>query len=82
MKKSELNETIREMKKIDVLSQIEGLSVEEMLENSLFDGTSPAICMNKKCDYTTEMEPDQDQGYCEDCQTNTVKSISILMGVI
>lgn len=42
----------------------------------------PAICMNKDCDATYEYEPDQDRGWCSECNTNSVKSLLILMGVI
>jgi hypothetical protein len=34
------------------------------------------------CDYATEVEPDQDRGWCESCGTNTVKSALILAGLI
>jgi len=42
----------------------------------------PAICMTDGCDYTTEMEPDQDQGFCEACGGNTVTSALVLAGLI
>ena len=32
--------------------------------------------------YTAEMEPDQEQGYCESCSTNTVVSALVLAGLI
>lgn len=54
----------------------------DMLEDFTFDSVMPAICMNEGCDYSTEMEPDQTHGWCENCDTNTVKSAAILMGVI
>jgi len=34
--------------------------------------------MNEGCDYTAEMEPDQDAGYCEECRTNSMQSALIL----
>ena len=43
---------------------------------------APAICINSDCDYTTDMEPDQDRGWCEECETNTVQSCLILAGII
>ena len=46
------------------------------------DSVSPAICLNDGCDYTTEMEPDQDRGWCEACRTNTVASALVLAGII
>ena len=53
-----------------------------LVEDYVYDGLMPAICMNADCDYSTEMEPDQDHGWCECCCTNTVTSAAILMGVI
>lgn len=41
-----------------------------------------AICMNEDCSYITEMEGDQDQGWCDECHTNTVKSALMLKGLI
>lgn len=57
-------------------------SPEDMVEHHVLDGLMPSICMNRDCDYSTEYEPDQDRGWCENCCTNTVKSAAILMGVI
>ena len=52
------------------------------MEAAALDSVSPAICMTEGCDYTCEMEPDQDRGWCEVCGTNTMKSALILAGVI
>ena len=53
------------------------------LEDQMCDpGTPNAICMNDDCDYTELMEDDQDAGWCDECKTNTLKSIQILAGVI
>jgi hypothetical protein len=38
--------------------------------------------MNEGCDFTCEMEPDQDAGYCEECHTNTMKAAPVLAGLI
>lgn len=54
----------------------------EMLEKYEYDSVQPGICTNSDCNYTTDVEPDQERGFCEDCGTKTVKSISILMGII
>jgi len=68
---------------LEVLACTEGYeSVEEMLEERGLDSTVPAICTNPGCSYTTDMEPDQDKGYCESCQTNTVQSCTMLAGII
>ena len=57
-----------------------GVDMETMMRDSIMDGVAPAICTN--CGYTTEMEPDQDRGWCESCEKNTVKSGLILAGMI
>lgn len=46
------------------------------------DSVCPAICMNDGCDYTEEMEPDQNQGWCAECSQNTMVSGLVLMGLI
>ena len=62
------------MSKLETLSEIEGMSVEEMMGLGLTDGRCPSICMNKGCDATYDYEPDSTDGWCDACETNTVKS--------
>jgi hypothetical protein len=65
------------------LCEIAGFeNVEGVLFLSITDSVCPAICMTEGCDYTTEMEPDQEEGYCETCGGNTVVSALILAGLI
>jgi hypothetical protein len=59
-----------------------GKSVGAMLEASVTDSVAPAICTEPECDHTTEMEPDQDAGYCEACGKNSVASALVLAGLI
>jgi hypothetical protein len=68
--------------KLAELAEQSGLSIEEMLGQAVFDSVSPGICINDGCDYTTEVEPDQNRGWCEVCRTNTVQSALILAGLI
>lgn len=69
--------------KLTKLLEIEGYDTLEELAQAVFsDSVSPAICMNDGCDYTAEMEPDQDRGWCEACGTNSMKSALILAGLI
>jgi hypothetical protein len=71
------------MTKLERLLEIEGYErIEDLMEAILSDSVSPAICMNEGCDFTCEMEPDQDAGYCEECHTNTMKSAPVLAGII
>lgn len=53
-----------------------------MIQEYLFDGVMPAICMNEGCDYSTDLEPDQTAGWCECCGTPSMKSAAVLAGVI
>jgi hypothetical protein len=67
--------------KLDQLVQLEGYSnTRDWLNDNMMAGTVMGICFVKSCDYTTEVEPDQPYGYCEVCQTKTVKSGLVLAG--
>jgi hypothetical protein len=46
------------------------------------DAVSPAICTNPDCNYTCEMEPDQDRGWCDECRTNTMVAAPVLAEMI
>jgi len=54
--------------KLAKLIEIEGFEDENALYSaSMSDSVCPAICCNPDnpaCDYTAEMEPDQDRGWC------------------
>ena len=68
--------------KIEKLMDIEGFeSVDEMLEEATFGLRCPGICTNDGCDYTTEVDPDG-AGFCEECNTTTVESSLMLMGMM
>ena len=67
--------------KLVLLAQIEGYdSVDAMLEANVIDSVVPGICL--VCNYTTEVEPDQREGWCEECESNTVQSCLILADII
>ena len=69
--------------KLAKLIEIEGYdSIEDLIATVFSDSVSPAICMNEGSDFTCEMEPDQDAGYCEECHTNTMKAAPVLAGLI
>lgn len=73
-------------KKLTKLAEIEGFpTIRSMIEATALDSVSPAICCNPDnpdCNYTEEMEPDQDAGYCPECDAGTLKSVLILAGLI
>ena len=69
--------------KLAKLMEIEGYdNFEELAQVILSNSVSPAICMNEDCNFTCEMEPDQDAGYCEEFRTNSMHSAVILAGLI
>jgi hypothetical protein len=69
--------------KLQNLIKIEGFKDDTSLfEAVVTDSVCPAICMNDGCDYTAEMEPDQDRGWCEVCGTNSMKSALVLARLI
>ena len=72
--------------KLRKLCEIEGFDDETALfAATIGDSVSPAICCNPDhpdCDYTAEMEPDQDRGWCEECGANTMVAALVLGGLI
>lgn len=55
---------------------------EELIASVAMDSVAPGICMNDGCDYITEVEPNQSEGYCENCDSCTVTSALVLAGAI
>lgn len=52
------------MSKPQRLLEIEGYTnITELLAACITDTVNPAICTNEGCEYTAEMEPDQDRGW-------------------
>ena len=73
----------RDQQKLANLLDIEGYdNLEEMAEAVFSDSVSPGICVNEGCAYTTEVEPDQDRGWCDECRTNSMKAAPVLAGII
>jgi hypothetical protein len=74
--------TTRTEDKLEILAKQYGYSVGELLEEYGLDSTVPGICINEGCEYVTEYEPDQREGWCGTCGTTTVRSALVLAGVI
>lgn len=55
-------------------------SKEDLLRYAITADICPAICVD--CGYTDELEPDQGQGFCEQCGQNTMQSTLTLAGLI
>jgi len=69
--------------KLQTLVQDSGFVDEiEFGEAMILDSVCPGICKNPGCDYQTDVEPDSDSGWCEECDEGTVVSGLVLMGVI
>lgn len=73
-------ESKKEERLLQTLADWEGSTVMEMLKLAAFDSVVPAICID--CDCVTDMEPDQTEGYCPECERNTVVSCLVLAGII
>jgi hypothetical protein len=66
--------------KLNDLIEVEGYEdAEDLMNEIMYDSVNPGICMNPGCDYTTTVEPDCHDGWCEFCETNTVKSATELL---
>jgi len=68
--------------KLKHLAEIEGKSIDELLQNAVADSVCMGICAHEGCDYTCEVEPDQDRGWSECGHGNSVVSALILSGLI
>ena len=72
--------------KLASLIEIEGFDdADALFAAAMTDTVCPAICCNPDdpdCDYTAEMEPDQDRGWCEMCERGTVVSALMLGDII
>lgn len=67
--------------KLEQLAEEYG-SVEELLEEYGSDSVVPGICMNEGCDFMAEYEPDQREGWCDECETGSVASALALLEMI
>jgi hypothetical protein len=56
--------------------------IAELAEAIFSDSVSPAICMNEGCNFVCEMEPDQESGWCDECNTNSMNSALVLAGLV
>ena len=71
-----------EASKLDELARQWDMTVGEFIEAFALDDVVPAICMNRDCDYTTEYEPDQREGWCAECDAPSMKSGLVLAGIL
>lgn len=68
--------------KLQEIANVYGMSVAEFLDSHALEDVVPGICMNEGCDFVIEYEPDQKEGWCEECGTNSVTSALVLGGIL
>ena len=54
----------------------------DMLEDCVTDSLVPCCCRNDNCEYTTELEPDCTNGWCEECREGSLVSVLIMAGIM
>lgn len=67
--------------RLKIVAEDQGMTVDEMLQKATIDSISPGICM--QCDLVVDsIEPDAEEGFCEECEENTVKSVLVIARLI
>lgn len=65
-----------------ILARCEGYPDKMSLLTAVaFSSVVPGICTNGYCNYTTDVEPDATEAWCESCNTKSIQSIHSLMGM-
>ena len=82
MQPKSVSEANLEASKLDELARAWARSVPELIEEYVLETHVPGICMNPDCEYTTEVEPDEREGWCGACGTTSVRSGLVLAGLI
>lgn len=69
--------------KVELCLEQYGMDIDEFLDSSeAQDSVVYGACSKPDCDYTVEVEPDCRNGYCEECGSQSVRSILVYLGVI
>lgn len=72
---------MRDSELLELLAEKEGFSDGlEMLEEYAIENVVPGIC--HVCHYTSHVEPDQTNGWCEVCRKPRVIACTVLGGLI
>lgn len=77
-----VNRQRKQIAKLVKLEAITGMGSMELARDATMESIAEGICMNPGCDYTDQVEPDCDSGWCEECSTPTVSSVLVLMDLI
>ncbi len=57
-------------------------TINQMLDANYLCGTVPSICWNDDCNNICDYEPDQNRGWCENCNEQSVKSCLVIEGIM
>ncbi len=71
-----------EASKLDQLASTWGMLVSELIQTYALDEVVPGICMNPGCTHSSEVEPAERKGWCEECETRSVTSALVLAGLV
>ncbi len=74
--------TSNDRSKLDQLLEACGVSEEDYCADAMCDSVIMGICMNPCCSYTREVETDASSSHCEVCNTATVRSGLVILGLI
>jgi hypothetical protein len=79
-----LTPQVRQEKLAKLLAAEGYQDIAELAQEALLGSNAgtPSICMNDGCDYICEMEPDQEEGWCDECGTNSMMSGLVLAELI
>ena len=79
-----ISKQLRQEKLAKILAAEGYDDIAELAQEALLGSRAgtPSICMNERCNYICEMEPDQERGWCKDCGTNSMMSGLVLAELI
>ena len=66
------------MSKIQIVMDAYGYNnLDDLMADFMIAGAVPGICQEFNCNNIEEYEPDQRNGYCNECGKKSVKSIKL-----
>ena len=72
-----------DLARLNKIAETEGIEdINALIEHAMFNDC-PGICISPDCGFVcSNIEPDQEQGWCEHCDGNTVVSCLVLAGIV
>ena len=80
----DISTEVRQQKLAKLLAAEGFTDITELAQEALLGSAAgtPSICMNEGCNYICEMELDQEEGWCDECGTNSMMSGLVLAELI